>query len=123
MSDFTDSSKWNLIMDSTKSATFSGGIIVQPIAAFEPDHLFSSAIVGVQVFSSTAKSSWYKAGYLYQAIPTALSLGLAIGESRFIALYTPIIIKFLYFPSNYKLSFEVAKYFKDCSLKIWEFIE
>jgi hypothetical protein len=121
MTDFTDATMWNLIMDSTKQATISGNEIIQPIATFEPDHLFTSAIVAVQISSTTAKANWYKAGYLHQAIPVPLSLGLALGESRFIALYVPVIIKFLHFPTNYKISFEVQKYFKDCNFKAWEF--
>lgn len=123
MTQFSDASKWNLIMDSTKNATISGETIIQPIAAFEPSHLFSSSVVAVQVFSATAKPNWYKAGYLHQAVPVPFSLGLALGESRFIALYTPVIIKFLRFPSNYQVSFEAPRYFKDCTLKIWEFVE
>ena len=120
---FSDSTKWNLIMDSTKNATISGGIITESIAAFEPSHLFSSAIIAVQVFSATAKLNWYKAGYLNQAVPVPFSLGLALGESRLISLYTPAIIKFLRFPSNYQVSFEVPRYFQDCNFKIWEFVD
>lgn len=123
MSDFSDASKWNLIMDSTKNATISGGMIIQPIAAFEPAHFFSSAIVAVQVAATTAKPNWHKAGYLHQAIPVPFSLGLALGEFRFISLYTPAIIKFLHFPNNYQVSFEVPKYFKDCTFKVWEFMD
>ncbi|MEH1796306.1 MULTISPECIES: hypothetical protein [unclassified Nostoc] len=110
-------------MDSTKNATISGGLIIQPIAAFEPSHLFSSSVVAVQVFSATAKPNWYKAGYLHQAVPVPFSLGLALGESRFVSLYTPAIIKFLRFPSDYQVSFEVPKYFQDCTFKIWEFAD
>ncbi|HYX13401.1 MAG TPA: hypothetical protein VE944_03360 [Nostoc sp.] len=109
-------------MDSTKNATISGEQIIQPIAAFEPTHTFSSPIVAVQVFVATAKPNWYKAGYLNQAVPVPFSLGLALGEYRFIALYTPIIVKFLNFPSDYQVSFEVPRYFQDCTFKIWEFI-
>jgi hypothetical protein len=123
MTQFIDANKWNLVMDSTKNATISGERIIQPIAAFEPSHLFSSAVVAVQVFSATAKPSWYKAGYLYQAVPVPFSLGLALGEFRFVSLYTPVIIKFLHFPSNYQVSFEVPKYFQDCTFKIWEFVD
>jgi len=123
MSDFIDATKWNLIMDSTKSASISGNSIIQPIAAFEPSHLFTSSIIAVQVTSSTAKPNWYKAGYLHQAVPVPFSLGLALGEFSFIALYTPVIIKFLRFPNNYKISFEVQRYFKDCTFKIWEFTD
>lgn len=123
MSDFNDLTKWNLIMDSTKQATISGSSIIQPIAAFEPDHLFTSSIVAVQISSTTAKANWYKAGYLHQAVPVPFSLGLALGESCFIPLYTPTIISFLRFPTNYKVSFEVQRYFKDCTFKIWEFID
>jgi hypothetical protein len=123
MTDFSDATKWNLIIDSSKNATISGEMIIQPIAAFESSHLFSSPIVAVQVFSATAKSNWYKAGYLYQAVPVPFSLGLALGESRFISLYTPVVIKFLHFPSNYQVSFEVPKYFRDCTLKMWEFVD
>ena len=123
MIEFSDAAKWNLIMDSTKNATMSGGMIIEPIAAFEPSHLFSSSVVAVQVFSATAKSNWYKAGYLHQAVPVPFSLGLALGESRFISLYTPVIIKFLCFLSNYQVSFEVPKYFQDCTFKIWEFVD
>jgi hypothetical protein len=123
MTDFNSADKWNLIMDSTKTATISGEKIIEPIAAFEPSHVFSSPVVAVQVFSATAKSNWYKAGYLYQAVPVPFSLGLALGESRFISLYTPAIINFLRFPSNYQVSFEVPKYFQDCTFKIWEFID
>ena len=123
MTQFNDASKWNLIMDSTKNATISGEMIIQPIAAFEPSHLFLSSVVAVQVSSTTAKPNWYKAGYLHQAIPVPFSLGLALGESKFTALYTPVIIKFLRFPSNYQVSFEVQRYFKDCTFKIWEFID
>ncbi|MBH8576984.1 hypothetical protein I8752_29185 [Nostocaceae cyanobacterium CENA369] len=122
MTDFSDVTKWNLILDSTKNATIQGGMIIQPIAAFEPSHLFSSSVVVVQVFSATAKSTWYKAGYLNQAVLVPLSLGLALGESRFVPLFTPVIINFLSFPNNYKVSFEVPKYFKDCNVKIWEFV-
>ncbi|MBH8575779.1 hypothetical protein I8752_22800 [Nostocaceae cyanobacterium CENA369] len=121
MTDFSDLTKWNLILDSTKNATISGGSIIEPIAPFEPSHLFLSSVVAVQVSSVSAKATWYKAGYLNQAIPVPLSLGLALGESRLISLLTPVIINFLSFTSNYKLSFEVPKYFKDCTLKIWEF--
>ncbi|MEH2002362.1 MAG: hypothetical protein V7L00_27125 [Nostoc sp.] len=110
-------------MDSTKQATISGSSIIQPIAAFEPDHLFTSSIVAVQISSTTAKANWYKAGYLHQAVPVPFSLGLALGESCFIPLYTPTIISFLRFPTNYKVSFEVQRYFKDCTFKIWEFID
>ncbi|WP_373525096.1 hypothetical protein [Nostoc sp.] len=123
MTDFSDVSKWNLIIDSTKNANILGEMIIQPIAAFEPSHLFSSSVVCVQVFSATAKPNWYKAGYLHQAVITPFSLGLALGESKFIPLYTPIIIKFLSFPNNYKISFEVQRYFKDCTFKVWEFID
>lgn len=123
MADFSDVSKWNLVMDSTKNATISGEMIIEKIAAFEPTHLFTSPVICVQIFSSTAKPNWYTAGYLHQSLSVPLSLGLALGESRFIPLYTPIIIKFLSFPSNYKISFEVQKYFKDCNFKIWEFID
>lgn len=119
--DFSDASKWNLIMDSTKNATISGEKIIQPIAAFEPSHLFTSPIMAVQVSSNTAKPNWYKAGYLHQAVPVPFSLGLALGEFSFITLYTPVIIKFLRFPTNYQVSFEVQKYFKDCNFKAWEF--
>ncbi|MHC5825590.1 MAG: hypothetical protein ACYT04_59510 [Nostoc sp.] len=108
-------------MDSTRNATISGGLIIQPIADFEPDHLFTSSIVAVQISSTTAKPNWYKAGYLHQAIPVPFSLGLALGEFRYIALYTPVIITFLHFPTNYQISFEVQKYFKDCNFKAWEF--
>lgn len=110
-------------MDSTKNATMSGEKIIQSIAAFEPSHLFLSSIVAVQVFSATAKPNWYKAGYLNQAIPVPFSLGLALGEFRFIPLYTPVIIKFLHFQSNYQVSFEVPPYFQDCNFKIWEFVD
>lgn len=123
MTQFSDASKWNLIMDSTKNATMSGERIIEPIAAFEPSHLFLSSIVAVQVFSATAKPNWYKAGYLNQAVPVPFSLGLALGEYRFISLYTPVIIKFLYFPGDYQVSFEVPKYFQDCTFKIWEFVD
>ncbi|MEH2415415.1 hypothetical protein [Nostoc sp.] len=123
MTDFSDTNKWNLIMDSTKNATISGDLIIQPIAAFEPDHLFLSPILVVQISSTTAKENWYKAGYLQQAIPVPFSLGLALGESCFIPLYTPTIISFLRFPTNYKISFEVQRYFKDCNFKVWEFID
>ncbi|MEH2378296.1 MAG: hypothetical protein V7K27_05230 [Nostoc sp.] len=123
MSDFSDASKWNLIMDSTKNATISGGAIVERIAAFEPPHLFTSAIIAVQVSATTAKPNWYKAGYLHQAVPVPFSLGLAIGQSHFISLYTPIIINFLRFPTNYQISFEAQIYFKDCTFKIWEFVD
>lgn len=110
-------------MDATKNATMSGEKIIQPIAAFEPSHLFISPIIAVQVTSNTAKPNWYKAGYLHQAIPVPFSLGLALGEFSFIALYTPVIIKFLRFPVNYQISFEVARYFKDCTFKVWEFVD
>ncbi len=123
MTQFSDASKWNLIMDSTKNATISGDMIIQPIAAFEPSHLFSSSVIAVQVSGRTAKPNWYKAGYLHQAIVVPFSLVLALGESKFIALYTPVIIKFLRFPSNYQVSFEAPKYFKDCTFKIWEFVD
>jgi len=123
MSDFNDLTKWNLVMDSTKNATISGEKIIQPIGAFEPSHLFTSPIIAVQVTSNTAKPNWYKAGYLHQAIPVPFSLGLALGEFSFVALYTPVIIKFLRFPVNYQVSFEVARYFKDCTFKIWEFTD
>ena len=123
MNDFSNASKWNLIMDSTKNATISGEAIIQPIATFEPSHFFSSSVVAVQIFSATAKPNWYKAGYLYQVVPVPFSSGTALGESRFISLSTPVIIKFLRFSSNYRVSFEVQKYFKDCTFKIWEFID
>lgn len=122
MTQFSEASQWNLIMDSTKNATISGERIIEPIAAFEPSHLFSSSIVAIQVSIATAKPNWYKAGYLYQAVPVPFSLGLAVGEFRFISLYTPVIIKFLYFQSDYQVSFEVPKYFQDCTFKIWEFV-
>jgi hypothetical protein len=123
VTEFSDASKWNLIMDSTKNATISGEKIIQPIPAFEPSHLFLSSIVAVQVFSATAKPNWYKAGYLHQAVSVPFSLGLAIGDSRFISLFTPVIVKFLRFPNNYQVSFEVPKYFQDCTFKIWEFVD
>ncbi|MHC5821845.1 MAG: hypothetical protein ACYT04_39775 [Nostoc sp.] len=110
-------------MDSTKNATISGEKIIQPIAAFEPSHLFTSPIIAVQVTSNAAKPNWYKAGYLHQAVPVPFSLGLALGEFSFIALYTPVIIKFLRFTSNYQISFEAQKYFKDCNFKAWEFTD
>lgn len=120
---FNDATKWNLIMNSSKNAIISGGLIIQPIAAFEPSHLFISPIIAVQVTSNAAKPNWYKAGYLHQAVPVPFSLGMALGESCSIALYTPIIIKFFRFPNNYKISFEVQRYFNDCTFKIWEFID
>ncbi|MEH1933873.1 MAG: hypothetical protein V7L14_09105 [Nostoc sp.] len=110
-------------MNSIKNATISGGAIVERIAAFEPSHLFSSAIAAVQVSSIFAKPNWYRAGDLHQAIAIPISLGLGLGESRFIPLYTPVIIKFLTFPTNYQVSFQIAKYFKDCTFKIWEFVD
>jgi hypothetical protein len=120
---FDDALKWIPVMDSTKYATMSGGLIVEKISSFEPVHVFSSDTVGVLVTINANSNDWYKAGYLQQYFDAPLGMsGLALGESRFIRLFTPTIIKMRDFPSDYQVSFDVPKYFEDCTFKIWEFI-
>lgn len=111
-------------MNSTKNATMSDGLIVEKISSFEPAHIFLSDTVGVLVtINANSELGWYKAGYLQQYFGAPLGMsGLALGESRFIKLFTPTIIKMRDFPSGYQVSFDVPKYFEDCTFKIWEFI-
>ncbi|WP_017317114.1 hypothetical protein [Mastigocladopsis repens] len=120
---FDNPESWVLISNSTKNATLVGDLIIQPIAAFEPNHLFTSSTIGVQAVSVSAKDSWVKAGYLSQFfVDTPLGLtGMAQGERFFIPLVVPIILKMSKFPTNYKISFQPPKYFKDCSFTVWEF--
>lgn len=120
---FNDASKWSLVMDSTKTAVISGGLIVEKIAAFEPTHTFLSDTVAVLVtINANSSLNWIKAGYLTQYFDAPLGLsGLAQGESRFVQLFRPSIFKMRDFPSGYKVSFAVPKYFEDCTFKVWEF--
>jgi hypothetical protein len=120
---FDDVSQWNLIMDSTKTAVMSGGLIAQSIGAFEPLHTFSSDTIGVLVtIDANSSLNWIKAGYITQYFDAPLGLsGLAQGESKFVRLFRPSIIRMRDFPSGYKISFDVPKYFEDCTFKVWEF--
>ncbi|MBD2385256.1 hypothetical protein [Cylindrospermum sp. FACHB-282] len=115
---FQNSSDWTLIFSNTLSGTFNN-----PIPEIEPLHIFTSLIIGIQVTSASAGDTWIKGGYLSQVLDAPLGMaGMAEGERLFIPLYTPKIIKFLLFPAPYKVSFQAPKYFRDCTLSIWEFI-
>lgn len=121
MSDFSDGSKWSLVMNATANATVDGTLITSPIPAFAPSHLFSSSVIACQVTSSSAKNTWHKAGYLRQIIPAGFTTTPSFSESRKILLNTPTIINFLRFPSNYQVLFEVPSYFQNCTFNVWEF--
>jgi len=120
---FNDPSKWNLIMNSTKTAVMSGGSIIQSIGAFEPLHTFLSDTIGVLVtINANSSLNWIKAGYITQYFDAPLGMsGLAQGQSKFVRLFVPSIIKMSDFPTGYKISFDVPKYFQDCTFKLWEF--
>ncbi|BAZ31153.1 hypothetical protein NIES4074_36250 [Cylindrospermum sp. NIES-4074] len=113
---FENSSDWIKVFSTTLNGTFNS-----PILEIQPLHIFTSSIIGIQVTSASAKDTWIKAGYLSQVIEAPLGAGLAEGERVFIPLYVPKIIKFLLFPAPYKVSFQAPKYFRECTVSLWEF--
>lgn len=120
---FEIASEWKLRVSQQKTIVANQTFI----SAIEPDIIFTSNTIGIQITSPSAPNHWYAAGEFLQIYLVGFgTAGYAQGESIETVLNRHHIHRFTKFPvipgkDKYLVSFVPKPYLKDITLKVWEY--
>jgi hypothetical protein len=122
---FDNSADWVLRISESRQALLDDkGNIKTPVSPIEPNHIFTNQTVCVVVTSNSAPLHWYRGGDIYQSFKVPLGDdGYAAGQEFKIVLRRYQILTFNLYTEQigYYLSYLPPYYFKDVSLRVWEF--